>query len=149
MAAGFFGNVGNFGGSEAMDLGTFQPFGTDTTTSDHNDDDAAAARQSTAIWRLPPEESFSDWTIEIRWLVEAEAEAEADQDNNGTSTTTHPQKEIAGGGGGEGTGGDQTGQTGRSCHYHVHKERLGKGPRSSLYFAKVFRSQFFSECAPL
>jgi hypothetical protein len=138
--AGFGGSAPWFGPSRhtdtgVMDLGQFEPFASDEDVGDRTN--------GAPIWRLPPEESYSDWTIEIRWLVEAEA----DQDNNGTSTTTHPQKDIAGGGrgGGGATGGDQHDQTSRSCHYHVHKALLGTGPRSSLYFAKVFRSQFFSE----
>jgi hypothetical protein len=39
-----------------MNLGTFQPFVCFASV----DDDDAAAGQSTAVWRLPPDESLSD-----------------------------------------------------------------------------------------
>jgi BTB/POZ domain len=99
-----------------MDLGKFEPFVSDA--SDHSAG-AVKQQQSMATWRLAPTESFSDWTIEIR-LEEA------------ADSGTPPKDNIPG----------QDDQSETFATYHVHKERLGTGPRSSLYFAKVFRSQF-------
>lgn len=63
-------------------------------------------------WRMPPEESYSDWTIEI---VD-------DSKRNNTKETKDDKahKEI-------------------SRIYHVHKVTLAVGPKKSLYFERLFR----------
>jgi BTB/POZ domain len=87
---------------------------------DASDDIAGAVKQqSMEKWRLDPTESFSDWTIEIR--LEAAVDSGTPQQDN-IPGQDDPSETFA--------------------TYHVHKERLGTGPRSSLYFAKVFRSHF-------
>ena len=54
-------------------------------------------------WRLDPETSLSDWTIEIVAM-----------ENDDGNESTHV--------------------------YHVHKQNLAVGPRSSQYFAQLFRN---------
>jgi BTB/POZ domain len=104
-----------------MDLGVFQPFlSEDKSTGDDN----AATNMK---WRLPPEESFSDWTVEI--LVTPE-------DSHPTTAAENNPKEI------DSVSEPERKERKTGTAYHVHKAYLGAGPRSSLYFAKVFRSQF-------
>jgi BTB/POZ domain len=97
-----------------MDLGVFQPAVAGTTGGDSRVAEQSAT--TTAKWRLPPDESFSDWTVEV--LV--------DRDDDRKDTVVGPLRKKR-----------KTGTV-----YHVHKERLGSGPRGSCYFAKVFRSDF-------
>jgi BTB/POZ domain len=99
-----------------MDLGVFQPAVAGTTGGDSSVAEHQSATRTTAKWRLPPDESFSDWTVEV--LV--------DRDDDRKDTVAEPVQKKR-----------KTGTV-----YHVHKERLGSGPRGSSYFAKVFRSDF-------
>jgi BTB/POZ domain len=101
-----------------MDLGVFQPPFVSADASS-GDDDNAAKHSTNMKWRLPPEESFSDWTVEIQ---------------EETHPTTAPEnlKEIA----------PASEKRKIETVYHVHKAYLGTGPRNSLYFARVFQSQF-------
>jgi BTB/POZ domain len=114
-------------GLAIMDLGVFQP---PFVSEDASSGDVNAAKQSTNMkWRLPPEESYSDWTVEI--LVTQEEETHP-------TTTAPPEntKEIAP------ASEPERKQRKTETVYHVHKAYLGTGPRSSLYFARVFQSQF-------
>jgi hypothetical protein len=103
-------------------------FAPDTTTI-NADNDSAVVMQSSVVakWRLPPEDSYSDWTVEV--LVAA-ADPHPTSIENGPSSSSPQEAEE-----------EEHIRDGPGALYHVHKERLGTGPRSSLYFAKVFRSQ--------
>uniref|UniRef100_A0A7S1USU3 BTB domain-containing protein n=1 Tax=Grammatophora oceanica TaxID=210454 RepID=A0A7S1USU3_9STRA len=80
-------------------------------------------------WKLDPDESFSDWTIEIEAThsnssILGEIAAEMDTDI-AERTRTRSRED---------------GENGPTTVFHVHKCFLGSGERRSLYFERVFKS---------
>lgn len=82
-------------------------------------------------WRMDPDHSFSDWTIEI--YVPPPATNATATANATANTATN-------------AGNDRIRSSGR-LHgiYHVHKNILALGPKKSEYFEHLFRSTNFSE----
>ena len=66
-------------------------------------------------WRMQPDESFSDWTIEIF------------SEESTTSTTLETSTEN------------------ETMKFHVHKVVLAVGPKKSLYFQRIFQNDNFQE----
>ena len=101
--------------------------GPDHEADSGRDDDEASPRNrpqdeenkiiDTLDWRMPPEQSFSDWTIEVT------ARTSSDDD----------------GAGGEGTASLVT------SRYHVHRNVLAIGRKKSGYFEAIFHSLHFQE----
>jgi hypothetical protein len=91
--------------------------------SDERDDEAEKGESNTSnnqekepLWRLSPEESYSDWTIVIK---------EEDEDMH-TSTNTNQVVPVVM----------------KSNTYHVHKCMLAAGTCKSEYFHRLFQSSF-------
>lgn len=111
-----------------MDLGSF---------SFSDTEQASLSMQNALTWRLDPEESFSDWTIQVF--------TSSDRTNDGV----HPVVESF-------LAQNQDGQQDYvrnentshqvTTNYHVHKHMLGAGQRSSLYFARMFKSTMAETC---
>lgn len=72
-------------------------------------------------WRKDPKESFSDWTIVIRYETKQRHEDNMDQET-----------EV-----------DETAEVSET--YHVHRIMLASGPRFCGYFANMFQADSFSE----
>jgi hypothetical protein len=86
----------------------------------------ADLQQTTLTWRLEPEESFSDWKIEVTTVKDALLKIPQDVEPAAKRPRNDYQNEL---------------EAATVEVYHVHKHMLGAGPRSSLYFARMFRSQ--------
>ena len=89
------------------------------------------------FWRLPPEESHSDWTIEII------TEAESTNDDDDNDSAYHPLQDMVGASP-QCTSSTST-QSPPIAVYHVHKCILAAGPRRCEYFTRLFHSDSFSE----
>jgi hypothetical protein len=77
----------------------------------HDMTGASGSEMTTLLWRLPPEESYSDWKIEVHVAGET-----LDEGSNFGREETSP------------------------VIFHVHRAILANGPRHSQYFKKLFLS---------
>lgn len=84
-----------------------------TKEDDRDDDGEEDDEEEELSWRMSPDKSMSDWTIEIQTKIVGSG-------TNAQSTTTLPSNTVV--------------------QYHVHKSVLAVGPRRSQYFVKLFRS---------
>jgi hypothetical protein len=108
----------------AMDPVPFQPFAAGSTST------MTTTTTTTPNWGLPPNESKSDWTVEILSVAVPDpyTTTTPEQDNSPEDVVSGFSPRL-----------QKKRKTGTV--YHVHKDRLAKGPRGSLYFANAFRSK--------
>ena len=133
----------------------------DNSWVESDDDDNDSTSEQLALWRRDPEESFSDWTIEISYKIEPantiedsdEYQVQADgRDDEKVSTNDerghpHDEKQES-----KTKDGMAHNLERSSAHrrmkgvetitdtYHVHRCILASGTRKSGYFARLFRS---------
>jgi hypothetical protein len=93
----------------------------------HRENEPSANVEPTKFyWRGDPDETFSDWKIEIVAASKSNNGAKSEAGNDGNKENAIQRENV-------------------TATYHVHKYVLAYGPRSSDYLAKLFRNTIYSK----
>lgn len=104
--------------------------------NDDDDDDDEPPQSGPSLWQLPPEQSFSDWTLEIVSVTNASLAADGtlyvpgrdrEDENDDTTNTDNNEEE------------EEDNHHAVVQVYHVHRALLSAGSRKCHFFEQVFR----------